>query len=519
MAEERARVLLVEDNAADARLMREVLSEVPRPRFAVTGAGTLAEAVTVVAGHDVVLLDLSLPDAFGSSTISRMVEAAKDVPVIVLTGNTDSEVSNQAVSLGADDYLLKSEITPSLLARTIQYTIERRRGIEKSRRMLALEIARAESQRAAERARFLSDVSAAFATTLDLDQVVASVCRAVVPVLADHCNVHLVGGGNHDGAVAGAIRERRTIELPEAATFDDRARQDGSGTALVLPLVAHDRSVGALVLVSRRHDWFDDDRRVLAEEVARRTAVAIDNALLHAAVQRALDARDEMLAVVSHDLRNPLSLLSLTLRLIRGSVEKGTLPALDLIARGSRAIGRMERLINDLLDVARIDAGTLAVAKAPIDLGAVARDAVEQNGALAAEKKIRIDTQIEGEAITEGDRDRLMQVITNLLGNAIKFTPEGGRIAVSCARRSSAVEVRVADSGPGIPPESLPHVFDRFYQSSGRAKARAEGVGLGLTIAKGIVDAHGGRIGVESQPGSGADFWFELPVPAMEAVA
>jgi signal transduction histidine kinase len=177
----------------------------------------------------------------------------------------------------------------------------------------------------------------------------------------------------------------------------------------------------------------------------------------------------------------------------------------------------MERLINDLLDVARIDAGTFAVDKTPTDLPALLRDAVEQHSPLASEKAIRLHVVAPEGLEIEVDRHRLMQVMANLVGNAIKFTPEGGAITVSCARGDFAARVVVADSGPGIPVESLPHVFDRFYQSD----ARSGGAGLGLTIAKGIIVAHGGNIGVDSQPGQGARFWFDLPASphAAEAAA
>lgn len=555
MPESKTRVLLVEDSAPDARLLRELLAEVPRQPFRVSVSGTLAEAIAAVADNDAVLLDLSLPDAHGLSTISRMVEAAGPAPVIVLTGNTDDDVAVQAVSLGADDYLLKSEITPSLVARTILYAIERRRGIEKTRQVLALEIARAESQRTAERARTLGDLSETFATKPDLDGIIETVSRCLVPDLADYCIVDLaktdqelerarVHAGSaelvapaqglqpftprhHTHPIVRAMKERRAIFIPDVpAALDemavDEAHRDavaalGANAALVLPLVARDRVAGALTLVLRRGRSLDGDHRVLAEEIARRAAVAIDNALLYRAMQRALRARDEMMAIVSHDLRNPLSVLALTLQVIRRDVEERCVPSPELISKGTRAIKRMERLVNDLLDVACIDAGTLVMRPAQLDLAAVLAESIEQNTPLAATKRIAICTRFDGDAGVEADRDRLLQAVANLLGNAIKFTPNGGTIEVSCIRRAGAVRVSIVDSGPGIAPESLPRVFERFYQLD----KRREGVGLGLTIAKGIIAEHGGTIGVESEPGKGACFWFELPARSsgMEAVA
>ncbi|MDB4985062.1 MAG: sensor signal transduction histidine kinase [Myxococcaceae bacterium] len=549
MAEGQTRVLLVEDNAADARLMRELLAEVPRQPFVVTVAGTLRDAILGLGDHDIVLLDLSLPDAHGVGTISRVVDVRNAPPVVVLTGNTDDEVALKAVSLGADDYLLKSEITPSLIARTILYAIERRRGIAQAQQMLALEIARAESVRSAERARFLGDLSAGFATTLAFDEVVHLATRQLVPALADYCSLDVraandaferVGAHAVDESIGAAVRtlsslslslehseirvaaeQRRVVEISDISCGGDAdvvpsLRTLGVRPALLLPLLVRGRVLGVLTLVLERDGLLDDERRALAEEASRRTALALDNALLYRATQRALGARDEMLAIVSHDLRNPLSIMTLALRSLQRALDTGALPRRELIGRGMRAIVRMERLINDLLDVACMDAGEFVVSLAPLDVNSVLREAVDQNSALALEKKIELACDLEGAAYAQGDRDRLMQVVINLLGNAIKFTPSGGAIMVRCTQGPTSLIVSVEDSGPGIREDIIPHIFDRYYRSGAK-----RGVGLGLTIAKGIVEAHHGTIGVESEPERGARFWFELPLssPHREEVA
>ncbi|HVT07642.1 MAG TPA: hybrid sensor histidine kinase/response regulator [Polyangia bacterium] len=541
MHEERdkTRVLLVEDNAGDARLMREYLAEVPEQPFVVTTAGTLREAEAAVRGQDVVLLDLSLPDAHGIDTVSRMAESAEGAPIIVLTGNTDQDMALRAVAKGADDYLLKSEITPSLIARTILYAVERRR---RARQLMALEVSRAESEHSARQARFLADLSSAFAIALDVDDVVQSLIKVAVPELGDYCGIDLVGGDQRlrraavraDGSRSAvdalasstpteifpsfqAVQGRRIVEVPDIPAALDTIPAEplqrkavlslGLQSGLVLPLLARDRVVGAMMLAMKAGRQFDAPARALAEEVARRAALAVDNAMLYRAMKRALRARDEMLAIVSHDLRNPLLIFGLTLQSIRRSLDTGRTPTAETLAKGTRAIARMERLINDLLDVARIDAGTFVVDKTPTDLPTLLREAVEQHGPLAADKGIRLQMTAPADLLIEADRHRLMQVMANLIGNAIKFTPEGGAITVSCGRAELGARVVVADSGPGIDADSLPHVFDRFYQTD----AHSGGAGLGLTIAKGIVDAHGGSIGVDSQPGQGARFWFELP--------
>lgn len=464
--------------------MKEFLSEVHGAPFEALVAGSLAEAVGAVAGCDVVLLDLSLPDAQGTSVITRMADAAGRIPIIVLTGNTDETVALRAMSFGADDYLLKSEVTPSLIGRAVFYAIERRANAEQERRMMALEIARSESERVAVRARFLGDISAALAANLTVEAIVDTVVRFVTSALADSCTIHL-SGEHADGA-------------PPALPANGGA---------ALPLVARDRVLGELRVGFSPDRTLTNESSLLLEEIARRAAIAIDNASLYLATQRALRAREEMLAIVSHDLRNPLSVIALVLQVARQEAELSRHPNPDSIRRGLRAIAAMERLIEDLLDVARIDAGTLVLNKGPIDVASIVRDIVELNAPLAAEKAISLEPQLDAMTIVEGDRHRLVQVITNLLGNAIKFTPKQGAIVVRCQRLDDEVRVSVQDSGPGIEPENLPHVFDRFYQSD----RRRGGAGLGLAIAKGIVDQHEGRIGVESTLGKGSDFWFTLP--------
>jgi signal transduction histidine kinase len=240
-------------------------------------------------------------------------------------------------------------------------------------------------------------------------------------------------------------------------------------------------------------------------------SVALENARLYKAAQDATRARDDLVAIVSHDLRNPIHTINMA-----ASFMLETAPAedrrttsrrqLDVIKRSAN---RANRLISDLLDVARIQAGGLAVEPVPGDAASLVQEAFETASPLAAGKKVTLEREVPENLPTIcSDRDRILQVFGNLLGNAIKFTPEGGQITIRAESEPLAVKFAVRDTGPGIPPEHLPHVFDRYWQAKSTAKL---GTGLGLSIAKGIVEAHGGRIWVESEPGQGAAFLFTLP--------
>ncbi|MCC6552568.1 MAG: GAF domain-containing sensor histidine kinase [Polyangiaceae bacterium] len=257
----------------------------------------------------------------------------------------------------------------------------------------------------------------------------------------------------------------------------------------------------------------------LLEELGRRAALAIDNARLYDSAQRAIRAREELVAVVSHDLKSPLATAAMNAQLLLRRLPASD-DACDLRApaeRIKRAAERMARLIRDLLDQARIDAGHLAITPGPEDVSVLVVDAVEGHRDAAAEKALRLISRVApGAGRARCDRDRILQVLANLIGNAIKFTRSGGEVAIGAERAGAEVLFHVRDTGPGIAPEDHERIFDRYWQA--RQTAR-HGTGLGLSIAKGLVEAHGGRIWVESALGAGATFFFTLPAAAPAAHA
>lgn len=245
----------------------------------------------------------------------------------------------------------------------------------------------------------------------------------------------------------------------------------------------------------------------IAEDVTELREAA-ESARRLAASEASVRARDEVLAVVAHDLRNPLSAIALA----AAQLEKPVVPADKRAQRARtirRAAARADRLIQDLLDVARIETNQLTIEPAVLDVASAAREACDALAQRAADKSITVECSIcEDVPLAFGDRDRVLQVLGNLMGNALKFTPAGGRIHLRAHRCPEGVEISVEDTGPGIPPEALPHVFDRFWRA--RPTDRRS-LGLGLAIVKGIVSAHRGRVWVESEPGIRTVFHFTLP--------
>jgi signal transduction histidine kinase len=229
------------------------------------------------------------------------------------------------------------------------------------------------------------------------------------------------------------------------------------------------------------------------------TARALDRA------NAAALARDEVLAVVSHDLRGPLHAISLACEALRDDIHG---PSTRYLGAIERAIARGERLITDLLEASAIENGALALARAPIDASAIVRQAAADHELVAKENGVRISATLpDAQILVSADRDRVLQVLGNLIGNSLKHA-KGAPIELAVERRDGEALFAVRDRGPGIAPTELPHVFDRYW--TGRTKKG--GAGLGLAIAKGIVSAHGGHISVDSKFGDGTSFSFTLPL-------
>jgi signal transduction histidine kinase len=235
----------------------------------------------------------------------------------------------------------------------------------------------------------------------------------------------------------------------------------------------------------------------------------VENARLFREAAEATGARDQMLGVVAHDLRNPLHTILMATELLDIGLEPGTLPQRQ-VAMVNRAGERMNRLIQDLLDVQRMDSGKLEIERQSISARALLVDAHEMLRPLAEKDDLSLTLAVPPTLpMIEADAHRLHQVLSNLVGNAIKFTPKFGSILLRGEALQDEVRIQVADTGPGIPSDQLPHVFGQFWQAS---RTDRRGIGLGLAIAKGIVESHGGRIWVESVLGQGSSFFFTLPI-------
>jgi two-component system CheB/CheR fusion protein len=299
------------------------------------------------------------------------------------------------------------------------------------------------------------------------------------------------------------------------------ARTDGGVAPVEIErdLPGHGRK--SVLITAASIVWYGGSSAILLglEDVTERRRLERERALLleseqaaRVEAERANAAKDLFLATLSHELRSPLSVVLLQAQLLERLDD-------ERVKRGGRSIARAVRLqqglIGDLLDVSRIAAGKLLLDVHPLDLGHVVRDAVEGIGGAAAARSIRLETELTDEVLpVSGDAARLQQVVTNLLTNAVKFTPTGGRVSVQLARAADAAVVTVSDSGSGIKPDFLPHLFETFSQADASAARKHGGLGLGLAIVRHLVEMHGGTVRAES-PGEGGGATFTVTVPLL----
>jgi PAS domain S-box-containing protein/excisionase family DNA binding protein len=404
--------------------------------------------------------------------------------------------------------------------------------------------------------RFLGEASGLLASSLDYEATLASVARLAVPVLADLVLVDLadeqgvlrrvaleLAGASEDDAVRRGVRPRGMLELepghgvrrvfdsgrtlalvdlaavaafapdPEAARQLRALVEAGVRSVLLVPLIAHGRTLGVITLCGAGdRALYNQDDVALAEELAHRAALAIDNARLYRQAQEAIAVRDQFLSIASHELRTPLTTLRGQVeisrrRLVRGELSAERLErALDLM---NGQIDRLGRLVGEMLDVSRLASGQFSVSIQPFSLLELIQRVIEGEQALEPERLLALDAP-DGDVRLHADPLRLEQVFVNLIGNARKYSAPQRPIALTLRRESGGVAVVVRDTGPGIAPEDQAHLFEPFWRAAS-VEGAVSGMGLGLYISREIARAHGGTLTATSTLGEGSTFTLALP--------
>jgi len=495
------RALIVEDNPDDVELVKMEL-ERGGYQLDIRQVGTL-EALrrSLNEAWDIIYSDYQL-DGFNGEDVLEVVrrERGLDTPFIVVSGSVGEDVAVRAMRAGADDYFRKEH-----MERLAPATARCLRDAENRRRLAAAE----RDKRALERRL----------------RTMFNVVPIPIAIVEGASNVCTFQNTEHERLFGPLHGQPLGGERPALATETDIAETRTTGATVIrrerIVKVASRAGAPAERIMNVLFVPVRDDPDGPMDAV---TIVAVDNTRevhlraeaegARAQFEQANRLKDEFLLTVSHELRTPLNaILGWSAMLRQGGLDpERRARAVETIERSAR---EQTRLVEELLDISRIATGKLRVVPQALDLASVIRAAVDAVKPAAEAKRILIGCHFdESGSAVQGDPERLQQVIWNLLTNAIKFTPERGAVSCQLTREGSQAVVRVVDTGEGIAPEFLPHVFDRFRQGDSSITRRYGGLGIGLAIAKDLVEAHGGTISVESPGvGSGATFTVKLPLP------
>jgi len=534
--EEQLAILIIDDDMLDRMAVRRALRAAGLgDQVAEAESSPAAFALLEAREFDCILLDYLLPPTDGLTVLRELRGRGVTVPIVVLTGQGDERVAVELMKAGATDYLTKEDLAPERLAQSVRSAV----------RVWRAEVSEARAHAdSLERMRFLAEASRRLAAFLDSPTILDELSRLVVPALADWCAVDLVspegelarviaypsaeeaGPWAHEialawptSAAAGVARAGESLAQPAVINASGRDTSSPEIGVICVPVSLRGEIQGAISMIRRVGGRsYDAADLALAGDLAQRVAVAFDNARLYEEAQAAVRLRDEFLSIASHELRTPLtSLLGYVQLLERRTLRNGE--SSEREQRAMRVIAdqvvRLNKMISSLLDVSRLQSGQFALQLAALDLHELAVRAVEELRPTLDSHTVAVVDE-NGPLPVLADELRLHQVLQNLLQNAAKYSPAGGRIEVRVSREGEWACVTVSDQGIGIPTEAIPHLFTRFFRAANAEERRIGGIGLGLYVVHEIVKMHNGAIDVDSRLGQGSVFRVRLPLVAEE---
>ena len=566
-AEEKVSILIVDDRH-DKMLAYETIISDLKENIVCARSGKEALRCLLKQDFAVILLDVNMPimDGFETASLIRQRPRSETTPIIFISAVNDTvNHVSRGYSLGAVDYIL-TPVVPEILRAKIavfvdlfRKTEQVKRQAEEREKLIREQAARAEAEARQERLAFLADASNVLASSLDYEETFRSLAALVVPRVADFCVVlsaeedgtmRQVAVAHRDSAEEPAL-QKLAAEFPSSdaaqiggahvlktgksqmvcdvhdgelrEVFTEKADRDwlrsfAAKSFIAVPLRTHDRVLGAIVMINTSPGRIcGPDELSLAEELAYRAALALDNAGLYKSAQqaraeaeRANRAKDSFLAMLSHELRTPLTpVLTSVLALEQhDDLSEEVRASLQMIRRN---VELEARLIDDLLDLTRISKGKVQLNLDEVDAHLLLRSALEICQADIDKKNLSLGTEFAAEkASLQADPARLQQIFWNLIKNAVKFTPRGGRLEIRTENRDGQLCVKVSDTGMGIDAETLPKIFNAFEQGE---RTQFGGLGLGLAISKALVETHHGKLIAESDgPDKGATFTAVFPL-------
>ncbi len=538
-------ILIVDDRPDKLLALKSVLSDLC-PAIVTADSGRQALKCLLEKDFALILLDVNMPgmDGFETAALIRQRKKSETTPIIFVTSYGDDMHVAQGYSLGAVDYIL-SPIVPAVLRTKVTVFLDLyRKTREVEQQALRL-------QHRAEQLHKLTEASLAIHSAHSMDKILRIITDTARDVIGVHYAATMLtldeswakskkvvavspeyarSNGNTDAASGSDIhvlwramgRSRRLTSAQLAAHPEWQALgkslaglPDARGW-LATALVGRDgREIGLIQLSDKREGEFGSNDESLLVQLGQMASIAIDN-ILNSEAREANRIKDEFLATLSHELRTPLTaMLGWTQLLRAGALDsRETAHGLEIIERNVLA---QAKLIDDLLDVSRIITGKLRLSIRPMSLISVIEAALDVVRPSAGAKGVRLEADLDPDASAiTGDPDRLQQVVWNLLVNAIKFTPAGGSVRVKLARSGAKSQIQVIDTGEGVNPDFLPHIFDRFRQADSSSKRSHGGLGLGLAIVRHVVELHGGGVSAESLGRNlGTTFFVNLPIAAV----
>jgi signal transduction histidine kinase/FixJ family two-component response regulator len=526
-------VLIVDDSEDDALL---VARELRRSGFALeTRRVDTAEAMSAALAErrwDLILADYRMPHFSGPLALELFQKSGLDIPFILVSGTVGEEVAAALMKAGADDFVLKQHV--ARLAAAVEREL-RDAEVRRKRRWAeaALEI--------------LADTGKLAIEATDFDTVIHRAAALPVPRLADWCVIYstdkvaccdamaYAGAAGVDSAAleelaahyqptfapddafyGDALRSRRptllhAIDGPDLARFVRDARQAEllrsleARSLMIIPQVTRDKLVGILVLASRQAERYSVADLGIANEIGGRIALVVANA-------RLARAREEFMSTAIHEIKTPISVIKTAVQLAQRLPPERYADRLpDLFARLDRQCNRLIRLVTEVLEVSRLDLKRMTLARRPTNLGELVGRIVDEMRGVSSRHTLVIRRA--DAIVISVDPDRIEQVLTNLLANAIKYAPNGGPIEIVSRLEPDAAVVSVSDHGIGIPREKQARIFERFYRAhTGTAYEHSSSLGVGLYLSREFVLRHGGKMWFESEEGVGSTFSFSLPL-------
>ena len=555
-----ARVMVVEDDDTVADVLREVLSGEP---YQLVFSDTAEKAMTAItaACPDLILTDISLPGKSGLDVMRHARAVDPEVAVILMTGYASMQTAIDALRQGASDYFTKPFEEIGDIPKTVSRHLRNRRLKVENRALLEQlqrqnEVLQRHEQELRERVAqatgnldTLYRVSIEIGANLELQPRLLAIAETASRLVSARAAVvYLQSGETGEFRGVAAHGTKLTLMedgaphfvagpglLGEVALQQTAVRRGSPGgepfdlpgfngpiahELLAVPMVQERQAIGVLVVLDRAEGFSDDDVEFL-RMFATQAAVQVRNSQLFEHTKVLDRLKSDFVAVVSHEIRTPLTSVKGALELLSDErYFRNNDQQSKLLTIAHANAERLLLLINDILDFSKLESASLPMTIERQRLEPVVQQATQNLRMMLEERRIKLELSL-SDALPDAmlDAHRIAQVVTNLLSNAIKFSPAGGGVRIEASVADRVLRVSVHDQGDGIAAKDLPKLFKKFQQIDSGSTRKVGGTGLGLVICKGIVEQHGGRIGVESSPGEGSTFWFTLPAAEGAGVA